>query len=251
LKKESTDSEIVKSIVRAANIIKCLNDGENRLIYMGAKLNLSKSTMHRLLKTLENSGFVTQDPVNRRYYFGPLLINLVNNPAMHQYLILSSLDEMSHLRDKVDETVSIHMRVGIHKVIIEELVSSQGAKVIFGKGHVEAVTNGAGGRVLLSELKEREVDLILKNLVSNGTVNSSECNHLHQEISLARNQGYFIFNSQPLGIYSIGVPIKNYLSQVTLTVVGPRERFNITPAIINDIQRTADNISQKLFKFKQ
>ena len=60
----------VQSVSRALEILLCLGKDIHSLAGIADYCKLSKSTVHRLLKTLEESYFVLQDPINQQYYFG-------------------------------------------------------------------------------------------------------------------------------------------------------------------------------------
>jgi IclR family KDG regulon transcriptional repressor len=93
-----TSPKIVNSITKGANILKCLSDGIDRISDLSKELHLSKSTTHRFLKSLENSGLAMQDPITRRYHLGHLILYLASQPNVsHQRLIDSAAEEMQHL----------------------------------------------------------------------------------------------------------------------------------------------------------
>ena len=70
----------ISSIARAVEILKCLSDGSSKLTDISKKLSVNKATVDWILKTLENTGFATQDPVTRRYYFGPQIQSSLPTP---------------------------------------------------------------------------------------------------------------------------------------------------------------------------
>ena len=108
---------IVNSVLKSGEILRVLSDGVDRISDLSNRLNLSKSTTHRFLKSLEIAGFVTQDPVTRRYYLGSLILNLASKPIIaHQKLTVSSFDEMKYLRDLSRETVVLHVRTGLERI---------------------------------------------------------------------------------------------------------------------------------------
>ena len=61
------EQEKPNSILRAADILKCITEGMNQSSIMADSLGLSRSTTHRLLKTLQTAGFVFQDPLSLHY----------------------------------------------------------------------------------------------------------------------------------------------------------------------------------------
>ncbi|MEA2014140.1 MAG: helix-turn-helix domain-containing protein, partial [Thermodesulfobacteriota bacterium] len=53
----------VNAVMRAANILQALAEGPEHITILSGKTGLSVCTLHRLLKTLEKSGFAIQDPL--------------------------------------------------------------------------------------------------------------------------------------------------------------------------------------------
>jgi DNA-binding IclR family transcriptional regulator len=54
----------VQSVRRAAEILNCISNGMSSVTDIAERCNLSKSTVHRLLKALGESELVMQDPIN-------------------------------------------------------------------------------------------------------------------------------------------------------------------------------------------
>jgi predicted transcriptional regulator len=65
----------VQSIKRASAILNCISDGTNSVTDIATKCDLSKSTVHRLLKALCESELVMQDTLNHQYFLGYSIIN--------------------------------------------------------------------------------------------------------------------------------------------------------------------------------
>ena len=59
--------------------------------------DLSKSTMHNLLSTLDSHGFVRRDANTRHYRLGPALIPLGNEATRQVKLVRSTLDQVAPL----------------------------------------------------------------------------------------------------------------------------------------------------------
>jgi DNA-binding IclR family transcriptional regulator len=64
-----SESKIIRSIIRGAEILKSVDDGIDRIENISEKHHLNRSTTHRLLKTLARAGFFMQDPNNSSILF--------------------------------------------------------------------------------------------------------------------------------------------------------------------------------------
>jgi len=249
--------KIVNSITKGADILRSLSDGIDRISDLSSKLNLSKSTTHRLLKTLQKSEFVMQDPFTRRYYLGPLILKLASRPIIaHQNLIVCAFEEMKYLRDFSRETVVLHIRIGLERICLEELQSPENIKYTAGKGSVAPIYTGSAGKILLSELKNNELQLLVENLQLNpiGPHTITDKKILLKELEKVRKQGYSTsFGERIPGSASISVPIKNYICPVALSVLGPDNRFslNMMMDVLKEMKKSSSRISKKLIETNQ
>src|SRR5947208_14180806 len=68
----------IQSIERAAAILRLLSGRTRRLgvVELAGELGLPKGTVHGLLRTLQNVGFVEQDPESGKYQLGAALLHM-------------------------------------------------------------------------------------------------------------------------------------------------------------------------------
>ncbi|MET9217403.1 IclR family transcriptional regulator [Streptomyces sp. NPDC088197] len=71
----------IQSLERAAAILRLLAGGERRLglTDVASSLGLAKGTAHGILRTLQQEGFVEQEPVSGKYQLGAELLRLGNS----------------------------------------------------------------------------------------------------------------------------------------------------------------------------
>jgi len=242
---------MVNSVVRALNILKSLGNGLKTLSDIARSLDLKKTTTYRLLKALETSGFVVQDPVTKHYYIGPSAISLASSPSIaHQRLIIYALDEMKYLQRLSGESVALWVKVGTQRTILEELPSTHNIRYTLGKGFFAPMHYGTGGKAMLSELPESERQMIL-----NGTKLVTRTNEiidketLVSELKKIKEQGYVITIEETIeGSGGISVPVRNYVCPAALSVFGPKERFrkDVIMSLVKEIKESTDRISRKL-----
>ena len=242
---------MVNSVYRAAEILSMLSAGKNRITDIGNELDLSKSTTHRLLKTLENCGFVFQDPVSHQYFLGHLIIKLSSDPlTTHQNLIVCAYEEMKRLREISGETVTIHIRIGTQRICLEEMQAIQNIRYGVGRGSVSPIYAGSAGKILLSELTEKDRSHLIKNihLIPVGPHTITDRNGLLREIEKIKKQGYATSSGETLeGAISISVPIKGYFCPVALSIFGPK--FRLEPRILSlkkEMGKGAKRIGSKI-----
>lgn len=247
----SKSADNVNSIVRAGQVLTCLSSGINRVSKISENLQLSLSTIHRLLKTLESIGFVVQDPSTSTYYLGPSIFGLAKNlTESHQFLISIALEHMEHLRDLSGETVSLTIQHGLQRIHLKEIASKKELKVAVGDNFALPIYAGSAGKLLLSEQDAQELKTILEKiqLIPIGPNTITDKHILLQELKEARRQGFSTSRSEVIeGAAAISVPVKGYFCPVALSVIGPEDRFlpKIMAALL-DLKNTAMLISSKL-----
>ena len=153
----------VRSVNRATRILQALGEGANSIKDISNAVDLSNSTVHRLLRALEASNFVIYDPNRRRYYLGPLLLKLADNPMIsHNHLINCALDEMYRLRDISGETVALQIFAGVKRIFLEVVPSLQQIKHTEEKGNSVPLYAGSAGKVMLAELSQPDLGKIVR-----------------------------------------------------------------------------------------
>lgn len=221
----------INSITKGAEILKCLGQGFDRIVDLSNHLKMTKSTIHRLLKYLEISQLVAQDPITRRYYLGALILDLASRPIIaHQKLVACAFEDMKYLRDLTKETVILHIRVGLERICLEELQSLESIRYTAGKGFVAPIYTGSAGKILLSELADSELQLLLGNidLVPVGPRTITNKIMLLKELKKVKEQGFATsFAERIADSASISVPVKGYICPVALSILGPDNRFSL------------------------
>jgi DNA-binding IclR family transcriptional regulator len=101
----------IRSVDRAARILKALGAGTARMgvTEIAEELDLSKATVHGMLRTLERQDLVGQDPETGKYRLGPAMLRLGNAFLDGHELRSRSLLWADSLASRVGEAV----RVGI------------------------------------------------------------------------------------------------------------------------------------------
>jgi DNA-binding IclR family transcriptional regulator len=121
------------------------------------------------------------------------------------------------------------------------------------QGFVAPVYTGSAGKILLSELKSNELQLLVENLQLNpiGPHTVTDKKTLLKELEKVRKQGYATsFGERIHGSASISVPIENYICPVALSVLGPDNRFslNMMMNVLKEMKKSAIRISKKLIE---
>ncbi len=246
----------VQSIDRVIDILEALAEekGVCGLTTLSHKTGLHKSTVHRLLNTLLQRGYIEKEPGNDNYQLGMKLLFLgsaILDRMDIRRIAKPFLEEISKLTREVvhlaildnGETVYIDKVEGTDSSI--RMYSQIGKR---GPVHCTGV-----GKVLLSGLDNSEVDGILKEKgMSQYTENTiTDINEFKAHLEEVRQKGYALDEREhEEGIRCIAVPIYDLKGKIiaAISVSGPVMRF--TKERVADLQgellKTSQNISYQL-----
>ncbi|HLR28867.1 MAG TPA: IclR family transcriptional regulator [Ruania sp.] len=221
------DNAITKA-VHVLGVLRSLDDGGSARELAG-HTNIPRSTVQRILSTLESVGMVIQDGRTQRYRVGPqaLLIGLAYNGATA--LLNEARPQMVALRDETGETVGISIAVGAARVFIDEVQSTHALRFASELGRLYPLWSGANGRVLLSGMPEVEIERILLSREHDEAVqNPLSIEETRARLTQIRSAGYAQASDEAIsGISSLAVPISDGSGHVVaaLSVSGPTERL--------------------------
>ncbi|OGA75651.1 MAG: transcriptional regulator [Burkholderiales bacterium GWF1_66_17] len=144
--------EGVRAVDRALDILLAFTPGDHQLSAgeLLKRVDLSRPTLYRLLRTLEHKGFVlaTGDP--QRFQLGPSVAHLAHVWTSSLDLAALAQPMMRRLWEKTGETVALLVHQGAHRVCVAELPSAQPLSFKRGVGYSESVVLGASGRAILA-----------------------------------------------------------------------------------------------------
>jgi IclR family transcriptional regulator, KDG regulon repressor len=216
-------------------------------------LHINKSTVSKILSTLESHRYFAQNPENRKYRLGLRFFELGFLVADQMDLQKIALPFMEELNKKVQETVHLVILDEFDIVYINKVESSQSLRIgTRVGGRLPAYCTGVG-KVLLSGLSPEEIKYFLKKTplkkLTSRTVTSPE--RLKEALEQIRAQGYAMDNEEfSQGLVCVAAPIHNYSQGViaAISISGPANRMKEKnlEKLIAIIKNTAQVISQQL-----
>lgn len=221
-------SETVRSVERAIDILTCFTVSEPILTVpeISQKTGLTKSTIFRLLASLESKGMVEKIHSTYEYKLGLRLLDLGNVVQSSLELIDIAKPIMKELSEKTKETVNINIVQGNHRVCIERIDGNQALRKVSEIGRLLPLSKGASGKLLLAFCDNDKVIEILNE--ERETMIVEEMNKLKLELFEIREKGYAASFSERLeGTASVSAPIRDYTGNVIagITISGPLVRF--------------------------
>ena len=153
----------LRTIDRAVHVLQVLaEDGRGvGVSEIARRVRLGKSTTHRLLTSLCKAQLVRVEPQTRLYSLGFRLLHWTAAWLDRLDVRTKALPYLRQLREKCQETISLNLRDGHHRVAVERLETSHEVRFIVDLGRPLPLHVGAGGKAILAFLPDEEVGQIL------------------------------------------------------------------------------------------
>jgi DNA-binding IclR family transcriptional regulator len=249
------DMPIIQSVERALQILGLFDEysTELKITEISSKMNLNKSTVHSLLKTLQKHDYIQQDSENGKYKLGLKLFERGNLAVENTDIRKVCRKYLLDLSMNTGHTLHLVIMDGKDAVYIDKIEGTS-ANVLYSRvGRRAPIHSTGAGKALVAFKSKEEIDRIFEGYVfekrtSNTIIDKQE---LFEELKRIREQGFsFDKEENELGISCIAVPIRNHTDQViaafSLSMPTPQLRNEQTKEIIPMMLEAGKNISMAL-----
>lgn len=247
--------DIVQSVDRTLSIMELLSDYDEGLgiTEISEKVDLHKSTVHRLLTTLIYKGYVVQDKASNKYKLTLKLFELGNKRIENLNILSASKPYTKDLMQDINEVVHLVIRDGVNIVYIDKVEADNTIRMASNIGRQSPMYSTSVGKAMMAYLDEEEVEGIWKssNIKKNTEETITDLNLFKKELEKVRLRGYAEDDEEnEEGVRCIGAPVFNYHGQVegAISISGPTIR--VTKDKVEDygrkVKRYADLISKEL-----
>lgn len=215
-------------------------------------LSLHRSIVYRILKTLEQRGFVVQTGRHGRFALGLKLVELGN-------IVLSALDLrqiadpiMIRLVKETSESVILNVVSGDRCVCIAKVDSPNPVRAVLNVGDQSPLHTGASAKTLLAYLgNERIEQLLSQDLERITPLTITDPDRLRGDLALIRHQGWaYSAGELTPNVAAVAVPLwdSNGAVVASLSAAGLAFRFSQDrlPMLIDATCRAGASISSQL-----
>lgn len=216
------------------------------------RTGMSKSTVFRILTTLNQLGYIVRDSA-RSYYISHAIGNLVSREAFTDAIRRTATPHMLELRDQYGETVNLG-QLEFDKVTYIEVVPSEYALRLHERpGATVSIHASALGKVILAFSDEEFAAGILESrdlpALTPNTITAPD--QLTGELKRIRERGYALDKGETsLLATCIAAPILNtqQFAIAALSISGPSSRFNPKKdsPVVDSLLKAAAEISKHL-----
>lgn len=247
-------SQSIRAVERALDILLCFSGKtpELTMTQIAEQVGLYKSTVHRLLATLEKRRFVQRDPDTGTYRLGIRLLQMVYLTLEHNDLRQLATPFLLHLWEQQQETIDLAVLDGRDVIYLDVIESPRQVKLAAAIGQRLPAHSTASGKAILAFMPEERVRRILKDGMTQFTQHTlCSLEALFENLRHIREQGFALsMEEYEEGINAVAAPVLDLNDQpiAAVAVAGPSYRFNLEQMIeiAPLVMATARNISQEI-----
>jgi len=226
------NSNNVKSVMKAFLIMEELDkSGELSIGDLSERLLMDKATVHRLINTIKDAGYINQNLDNKKYSNSLKLLAMGNRVMEKSGVKHIARPYVEELAEKTGETINLGVRVGNKIIYVDKLESSSTIKVGLGIGvSVPSYCSGLGKAILAFTLED-ELEEVLDSIsfvkYTDGSITDRVL--LKEEFKEIRERGYSIDDEEyVIGLICIAAPIYDYHGNpvAAISVSSPKYRYD-------------------------
>lgn len=251
---QDQDRYKINSIEKALDVIEALAEHDNlSLIELSEILGKNKSSVYRILLTLEGRGFVSRHHDNGKYCLGFKQLLISKRLLENNSLRVCAIPEMKRLSDKYGDTVNLGVLNEGAVMYIDLIEGTNSLRMNESVGSTSPFHATAIGKAIVSHLPREEREQLLQSgifeKITEATITDAAA--LNDQFHLIRERGYAIDNQEIVeGARCVSAPIFNSSGKVegAISISGAAHRYPLDDLdrIAKDVKQAATVISHKL-----
>ncbi|HEY0774909.1 MAG TPA: IclR family transcriptional regulator [Nocardioidaceae bacterium] len=239
---------VVQSVDRALELLEALAAAEVSLGVgeLARALDLPQGTTHRLLRSLEQRGYVHQD-ATRKYSIGTAALRI--GDAAQRSLARGAKPYLAELVEASGESANLAVLEGHDVVYVAQSPSPHSLRMFTEVGRRVSPHATAVGKVMLAAMpRDRALAVLRRTGLPRHTEHTiTELDEFLAELDLARERGWAVDEGeQELGVRCLAGPVRQRGQVVAaVSLSGPAARFRgaATPGLVEKMTRVAHDLS--------
>lgn len=217
-------------------------------------LNMPASTVHRLLATLEEYDYITQNQINGKYRLGAAAFITGANVEFINVLVDQSLPYMAELSAKYGASTHVAIEQNGHVLCIEKIESVENKVHSPKRGYPHHLHMTSVGKCLLAFASSKRQEYLINQIDYTQATHTTITNKkdLLIEIEKVKRLGYAIDNHESFNnLYCFGAPIfginMEIKGAISLSITAQKLPENVG-TMIEDVKACAHKISSNIQK---
>jgi IclR family transcriptional regulator, acetate operon repressor len=241
---EPRSGTVVQSVDRALSIMEILaRDDWSGVTEIAKELGIHKSTVFRLVSTLERRGFVVQHADTQKYRLGFAVVRLASGVRYELDLTQVARPVCERLSEWSGETVNLAVLEGGEVVNVDQVNLSTATVSVNWIGRRSALHATSTGKVFLAYAPEQVLERYIRRGLSTLTEHTiTDAAVLRQHLDEVRQRGYAsALEELEVGLHAVAAPVFGHEGDVVAAVGVSGPSYRLVPERIDEVGRlTAD-----------
>ncbi|MEE4025570.1 IclR family transcriptional regulator [Gordonia sp. PKS22-38] len=242
----------VQSVDRALHVLEMIGRaGTAGVTELAVELGVHKSTVSRIIGSLEARGFVEQVPDSRKYRIGFTVVRLAGSTTATLDLAKQGQDICNALAADTGETTNLAVLGGADAINVVEAQGSSSVALQTWVGQSTPAHATSSGKALLSGLTADELRATMPARLRAFTENTiTSLSALTANLDIVRERGWAMAEEElEVGLIAVAAPIRDHTGRVvsSLSISGPRYRFapEDAPQVAAKVMRAATELNER------
>lgn len=205
-------------------------------------VGMPKTTVHRMLLTLEDNGYVVQEKQRGEYCLSFKLFSIGSRMLAHSNLVDMARPYCRELLEAVDETVNLCVVSGTEMLVVDKQVTTQMLRQDSIIGSSFPLFQSASGKIFLAFAEEEETQKALELIKEQQPALNSEqvMRDLREELDIVRKTGLaYDYEEVFKGVRCVAAPVYDVQNKLAASV-------SISVPTVRLSQRTMNNIETNI-----
>jgi IclR family acetate operon transcriptional repressor len=232
--------EGVQSVDRAISILEVIaRKGSLGVTAIARELNLNKTTVFRLLATLESRGLVEQNEERGEYRLGFTASMLAAGANRQPDTVAVCRPYAVQLANQVGETVNLAVLDGRDVMTLDQVAGGSSIGMIDWVGRRAPLHATAAGKVLLADLSAAERDKLLPDPLPRYTEHTIvDRKILDAQLATARAEGVaYTYEEHEIGLVAMGAPVRRLDGVVIASLNLSWPSYRVTDELLPDLRK--------------
>jgi DNA-binding IclR family transcriptional regulator len=186
---------VTRTLSRGLDVIETLARGDGNGLgpsAIGQQAGLDKATVTRLLRTLVEAGYVSQDETTRRYRLSGKILWLAHRVTAGLVLRSVARPHLMGLRDELGETVHLGVIEDLRVVYVDKLEAENSIQLVSAVGQSMPLHSTSLGKAMLAALPAEERERIYARMDFLPRTDRTICDlaTFREEIRTTQRRGY-------------------------------------------------------------
>lgn len=224
---------------------------EMGLTEISRETGINKSTVYKILQSLQNRSLISLNPVTKKYSLDHGVLEL-SGAFLKQLNIKDAAHPLiEQLALQSGKTVTFALRKEKHLVFIDRVDGAENVRFYCDIGKVAQYNSGAAAKAVFANLTLEERHTLAQTPPPRFTPKTKSWDALEQEVPAIQKNGYSISDEEvDEGVYAVGAPVFDHTGKVVAGMAVAALKFNLTEGQSAEMARLlcecAARISKKL-----